>query len=166
MPTQGTYRIHGIPMTGLDEAILGAIRGQLFGFIFQSFHLLPGRSAAENVEMGMLYGPQRRQERRRRAAAVLDRVGLKNRAHADPRRLSGGERQRVAIARAVAAGPRVLFCDEPTGNLDSVAGENLLSLLRELHLDGLTLVVVTHDEAVAAEGSRRLRVVDGVVQES
>lgn len=164
-PTAGSYRVATVETKGLPESIRGAMRGQLFGFVFQAFHLLAGRSALENVELGMIYGPRSPRKRRELASAALDRIGLSHRAHADPRRLSGGERQRVAIARAVANGPRVLFCDEPTGNLDSENTENVLSLLSELHRGGLTIVVVTHEAQVAAQGSRCLAVRDGVVAE-
>jgi putative ABC transport system ATP-binding protein len=140
-----------------------ALRGQVFGFVFQAFHLLAGRTALENVELGMLYGPHRRVRRRELAAAALERIGLGHRMHADPRRLSGGERQRVAIARALATRPLVLFCDEPTGNLDSANTANVLDLLADLHQSGFTLVVVTHDPTVAARGNRHLQVTDGQV---
>ncbi|MGI5245270.1 ABC transporter ATP-binding protein [Dactylosporangium sp. CA-139066] len=163
LPTSGSYRVGGVETVGGSQALRNAIRGQLFGFVFQAFHLLPGRTAVENVELGMAYGPHRRKARRRLAVDALERMGLAHRMHADPSRMSGGERQRVAIARAVAGHPRVLFCDEPTGNLDSGNTSNVLALLRELNADGLTLVVVTHDADVAAEADRCLRVVDGSV---
>lgn len=165
-PSTGSYRINGIEMTGLRESVRGSVRGQLFGFVFQAFHLLPGRTALENVELGMLYGPRSRRERRERAEQTLARVGLAHRAHADPRTLSGGERQRVAIARAVACGPRVLFCDEPTGNLDSATAEEVLALFDRLHAEGQTIVLVTHDPTVAARAHRRLHLVDGTVSEA
>ncbi len=164
-PSTGSYRVNGAETVDAPESLRVAVRGQLFGFVFQAFHLLAGRSVVDNVELGMLYGPHPPRERRRLAVAAVDRIGLAHRAHADPRTLSGGERQRVAIARAVAARPRVLFCDEPTGNLDSANTENVLGLLTELHLDGLTVVVVTHEQTVASRGDRRLRVHDGVVEE-
>ncbi|HEV2784580.1 MAG TPA: ABC transporter ATP-binding protein [Actinophytocola sp.] len=164
-PDGGSYRVRGVETVGLGERLRGGIRGQLFGFVFQAFHLLPGRTTVENVELGMLYGPHPRRVRRRMAMAALDRIGLAHRAHADPRTLSGGERQRVAIARAVGGRPRAVFCDEPTGNLDSANTGTVLALLRELNAAGLTVVVVTHDDRVAAEGHRRLRVVDGIVGE-
>jgi putative ABC transport system ATP-binding protein len=160
----GSYRVRGVETVGMNEATRGAVRSQLFGFVFQSFHLLAGRTALENVELGMVYGPTRRRARRRLAHQALERIGLSHRLDADPRTMSGGERQRVAIARAVAAQPAVLFCDEPTGNLDSGNTSNVLALLRDLHRDGMTLVVVTHDQHVAAEGQRVLRVIDGVVE--
>lgn len=162
-PSAGSYLVGGVETVDADETTRAAIRGQLFGFVFQAFHLLAGRSAVENVELGMVYGPYRPAERRRRAVEALDRLRLSDRADADPRTLSGGERQRVAIARAIASGPRVLYCDEPTGSLDSGNTENVLAGLAELHADGLTLVVVTHDPAVAVQGGRRLQVNDGQV---
>lgn len=163
-PTAGSYQVRGVETVGLPERLRVAIRGQLFGFVFQSFHLLPGRSARENVEIGMLYGPIPPRQRRLLANEALDRLNLSHRAHADPRLLSGGERQRVAIARAIAAGPAVLFCDEPTGNLDRANTANVLSLLGELHRSGLTVVVVTHDQDVAARGQRRIEVIDGTLR--
>jgi putative ABC transport system ATP-binding protein len=165
-PTTGSYQVGGIETAGGRQSLRGAIRGQLFGFVFQAFHLLAGRTALENVELGMLYGPHRHRQRQRLAAEALTRIGLSDRMHADPRQLSGGERQRVAIARAAAARPQVLFCDEPTGNLDSDNTANVLALLRELNTQGMTIVVVTHDEEVAAQAQRRLHLVDGTVTET
>lgn len=165
-PSTGSYEVGGVETVRGGQSLRGAIRGQLFGFVFQAFHLLSGRTALENVELGMLYGPHRYRQRRRLAAEALERIGLSHRMHADPRQLSGGERQRVAIARAAAPRPRVLFCDEPTGNLDSDNTANVLRLLRELNTQGITLVVVTHDEEVAAQAQRRLQVVDGTVTQA
>jgi putative ABC transport system ATP-binding protein len=164
-PTTGSYRVGSVETVDGGQSLHGAVRGQLFGFVFQAFHLLAGRTAVENVEIGMLYGPHRRRHRRRLATEALERIGLAHRMHADPRQLSGGERQRVAIARAIAGRPSVLFCDEPTGNLDSGNTANVLALLRELNDQGLTLIVVTHDPDVAAHAGRRLRVTDGTVCE-
>jgi putative ABC transport system ATP-binding protein len=165
-PTDGRYYIDGVDVMRLGEAARCSVRGQVFGFVFQAFHLLPTRSALENVELGMLYSGRTRRERESVAKAALDRVGLANRMDASPRSLSGGERQRVAIARAVACSPRVLLCDEPTGNLDNANTRNILELVDELHCDGLSVVLVTHDEMVAQRGSRRVVVVDGQVVES
>ncbi|MFC3452318.1 ABC transporter ATP-binding protein [Amycolatopsis speibonae] len=164
-PDSGSYQVRGAETIGAKERLRVAIRGQLFGFVFQAFHLLAGRSALENVELGLLYGPVPPKRRRRLAAEALDRMGLSHRAASDPRALSGGERQRVAIARAIAAEPAVLFCDEPTGNLDTANTGKVLNMLADLHGTGLTLVVVTHDGKVAEQGQRRLEVVDGVVTE-
>ncbi|WFE45181.1 ATP-binding cassette domain-containing protein [Verrucosispora sp. WMMD1129] len=166
VPTAGSYRIRDMETSTCSAAMRGAIRCRLFGFVFQAFHLLPGRTALENVELGMLYGGYRRGRRRRLAVDALERVGLGRRAAADPRQLSGGEKQRVAIARAVAAQPQVLFCDEPTGNLDSTNTAIVVAMLRELNANGLTVVVVTHDADVAAEARRKIQVIDGLLNES
>lgn len=165
-PTTGSLQVCGVETVSASEKVRVAMRGQMFGFVFQAFHLLAGRSALENVELGMLYGPHSRHRRREYAVDAIERVGLAERRHADPRTLSGGERQRVAIARAIAGRPQVLYCDEPTGNLDSTNSANVLELLAELREAGLTLVVVTHDPIVAGHGSRRLSVTDGVLREA
>lgn len=165
-PTGGSYRVHGVETVNARERMRVTLRSGLFGFVFQAFHLLAGRSTRENVELGMLYGEQSPKARRRLATEALERVRLSARADADPRTLSGGERQRVAIARAIAGQPRVLFCDEPTGNLDSANTDNILKLLDELRGDGLALVVVTHADEVAGRASRRLSVVDGTAAEA
>lgn len=163
VPTSGRYLVNGVDVTSLSEATRGAIRGAIFGFVFQAFHLLPGRTVVENVEMGMLYKAVPRRARRNRAMAALDRVGLLDRALADPRTLSGGERQRVAIARAVSGAPEVLLCDEPTGSLDSTNAASIVDLLMTLHHDGMTVVVVTHSDQIAQLGQRQLKVYDGLV---
>ena len=165
-PSEGSYLVGGVPTEQVDEAGRCAIRSRLFGFVFQAFHLLPSRSAVENVELGMLYTEPSAKKRRALATAALERMRLSHRLQADPRTMSGGERQRVAIARAIAGDPKVLLCDEPTGNLDSANTDNVLEVLDELHCDGLTLVVVTHETKVAARGGRQLVVTDGVVGES
>lgn len=165
-PTAGTYRVDGIETTTAPGADILSLRGHMFGFVFQAFHLLDGRSALENVELGMFFTGHGRAERRDLAAQALHRFGLSKRMHADPRELSGGERQRVAIARAVAKQPSVLFCDEPTGNLDSRNTGLICDLLNELNAAGLTILTVTHDEALARQARRRLNVHDGVVKEA
>lgn len=164
-PTAGLYAVQGNDMAAATERELLSVRGQTFGFIFQAFHLLEGRTALENIEMGMLYTGQDRSVRRERATRALERFGLIHRAHSMPRRLSGGEKQRVAIARAVAKAPKVLLCDEPTGNLDSTNTRMVADLLAELNSQGLTIIIVTHDEQLAQEAHRRLRVSDGTVTE-
>jgi putative ABC transport system ATP-binding protein len=164
-PTAGLYAVQGNDMAAATERELLSVRGQSFGFIFQAFHLLEGRTALENIEMGMLYTGEDRSIRRERATRALERFGLTHRAHSMPRRLSGGEKQRVAIARAVAKAPKVLFCDEPTGNLDSTNTRMVADLLAELNSQGLTVIIVTHDEQLAQEAHRRLRVSDGTVTE-
>lgn len=160
-PTAGVYRLDGIDTGGLADRDRTALRGRRIGFVFQSFHLLPHRSALENVMLAMVYTAQPRAERKERAAAALESVGLGHRLGAVPGRLSGGERQRVAIARALVGRPSLLLCDEPTGNLDSANAASVLDLLDELHADGMTVVVITHDPGVAARGQRSVTIRDG-----
>ncbi|WP_328944335.1 ABC transporter ATP-binding protein [Streptomyces sp. NBC_00250] len=164
-PTGGTYLLDGIDTGALKDAERTALRGRRIGFVFQSFHLLPHRTALENVVLGMTYNGVPRAERADRARQALVRVGLSHRLDSVPTRLSGGERQRVAIARAVAGRPSLLLCDEPTGNLDTRNAESVLTLLGELHADGMTVLVITHDQAVAACGDRTLTIRDGVMDE-
>jgi putative ABC transport system ATP-binding protein len=160
-PTAGSYRLAGVDTATLAGDRLAALRNRTIGFVFQAFNLIPGESALENVAAPLVYAGVRRAERLRRAGDALERVGLGNRVAHDPSQLSGGERQRVAIARALVVRPSLLLADEPTGNLDSVAGAELLRLLDRLHAEGLTLVLVTHDPAVAAHAARLVRVADG-----
>ncbi|MFI8325942.1 ABC transporter ATP-binding protein [Streptomyces sp. NPDC085529] len=164
-PSSGTYLLDGIDTGGLKDRELTALRGRRLGFVFQAFHLLPHRSALENVALALVYSGVPRKERGDRALAALERVGLGDRVHSVPTTLSGGERQRVAIARALVARPSLLLCDEPTGNLDSANASSVMALLRELHEDGMTIVVITHDPDVAARGSRVLTIRDGVLDE-
>ncbi|MET0458131.1 MAG: ABC transporter ATP-binding protein [Ilumatobacteraceae bacterium] len=164
-PTTGEYWLDGVEVAGLDESERSAVRAERIGFVFQSFHLLPHRSALENVMFGSLYQGLSRRERYDRARQALVEVGLAGRAGFRPTRLSGGERQRVAIARALAARPSVLLCDEPTGNLDTVNTAAILDLLDSLVAGGLTVLVITHDEHVAARARRRVGIVDGRLTE-
>jgi putative ABC transport system ATP-binding protein len=161
--TAGTYRFDGQDTSGLREAERTALRGQRIGFVFQTFHLLPYRAACENVELALLYGGAPRGMRRRIAAEALEMVGLGHRLLAMPPTLSGGERQRVAIARALVTRPRLLLCDEPTGNLDSVTAEGVLALIGDLNASGQTIVMITHDPSVAARAGRVLSLADGVL---
>lgn len=163
--TSGTYRFEGTDVTELSEGARTGLRAHRIGFVFQSFHLLAHRTVTENVVMSMLYNSVPRRERRARAMEALDRVGLDHRAGFRPGRLSGGERQRVAIARAIATRPAILICDEPTGNLDSASTESVLELFDDLRSDGLTLLVVTHDDAVSARAERIVRMHDGRLSE-
>ena len=165
-PTSGTYRFEGTDVTELSEGRRTGLRAHRIGFVFQSFHLLAPRTVTENVILSMLYNSVPPRERRPRAMAALDRVGLTHRAGFLPGRLSGGERQRVAIARAIATRPAVLICDEPTGNLDSGSTESVLELFDDLRADGLTLLVVTHDDTVSARAERTLLMHDGRLSES
>ena len=164
-PTAGTYRLDGVDTQAMPERERAAWRGRRIGFVFQAFHLLGRRSVAENVELAMVYTGVTRRRRAERALAALDRVGLGHRVAFSPATLSGGERQRVAIARALVGGPSLLLADEPTGNLDSATAAAILDLFDDLHRDGLTLAVVTHDEAVSRRAQRRVRTVDGSVRE-
>lgn len=163
-PSSGSVRIHGQPAEHLRDHARAALRGQTIGFVFQAFHLLPDRDATANVELGMLYRGIPPAERHSRALAALERVGLSHRTDASPRTLSGGERQRVAIARALAADVDLLLADEPTGNLDFATGESVLHLFDQLNADGLTLVVVTHSDAVAARAHRVAFMRDGTLE--
>lgn len=163
-PTAGEYHLDGLPTGGLSEGERCGLRAFRIGFVFQSFHLVGYRTAVENVETGLLYQGVRPKERRRGAVEVLERVGLDTRMWALPGELSGGERQRVAIARAVVRRPALVLCDEPTGNLDSATGAQVLDLLDELNQDGLTVVVITHDPDVAARASRLVEIRDGMLR--
>jgi putative ABC transport system ATP-binding protein len=164
-PTAGRYLLDDIDVSTLPDGDRAALRGARIGFVFQAFHLLPHRSAVENVAMALLYQRTRRRERLERARRALERVGLGHRLSHLPSQLSGGERQRVAIARAIAGEPRVLLSDEPTGNLDTRSTTAILDLFDQLRADGLTIVVITHDEAVSDVAPRRIRVVDGRITE-
>ncbi|PFG38048.1 putative ABC transport system ATP-binding protein [Georgenia soli] len=164
-PTSGDYLLDGLATRDLSEQDRSALRGGRIGFVFQSFHLLPHRSVLDNVLLATLYSGVPRTERRERALAALERVGMSHRLDFMPPVLSGGERQRVAVARAVIASPHVLLADEPTGNLDSATSAGVLDLFDELHADGLTLVVITHDATVSARARRRVRIADGTLRE-
>ncbi|WP_308402012.1 ABC transporter ATP-binding protein [Streptomyces sp. RKAG293] len=165
VPTSGSYLLDGIDTGALKDADRTALRGRRIGFVFQSFHLLPYRSAVENVRLALLYGAVPRAASHERAREALARVGLGHRLDAAPTRLSGGEQQRVAIARALVSRPSLLLCDEPTGNLDTATAGAILGLLDELHADGMTIVVITHDPLVAARGARTVSIRDGVLTE-
>jgi putative ABC transport system ATP-binding protein len=162
-PTRGIVRVDGYDIAALSDRQLSALRARRIGFVFQQFHLAPGRDAVANVADGLLYSGVRKKERERRAKAALTRVGLADRMTHRPHELSGGERQRVAIARAVAGDPAVLLADEPTGNLDSVSGAGVVQLLRELNRGGTTVLVITHDHEIAGSLPRQVPMRDGQV---
>jgi len=163
-PSAGAVRVDGHDVDRLGDRQLAALRARRIGFVFQQFFLLEGASVLDNVADGLLYGGVRAGERRRRAAEVLRRVGLAGRLRHRPAQLSGGERQRVAIARALVTRPAIVLADEPTGNLDSASGAAILGLLTELHQEGTTVVVITHNHEVAAAMDRQVHIHDGMIQ--
>jgi putative ABC transport system ATP-binding protein len=162
-PSAGSYRLEGEDVGAKGARELAALRRGRIGFVFQSFNLVDEMSVADNVRLALRYGPQSDKAQRARVAEVLERLGLAHRAAHHPSQLSGGQQQRVAIARAIAARPALLLADEPTGNLDSAHGQQVMRLLRELNAEGTTLVMVTHSAEHAALASRTVRLLDGRV---
>ena len=160
-PTSGSYRLNGADVQGLEDDALADLRNKEIGFVFQTFQLLPRATALANVELPLVYRGLSRRERRARAEAALAAVGLTNRMHHRPNELSGGQRQRVAIARALVGEPSILLADEPTGNLDSATGEEIIRLFDDLHGRGHTIVLVTHEPRLAARCPRAIRLTDG-----
>jgi len=160
-PTAGKYWLNGHDVTALGSDALARLRGEESGFVFQSFNLLPRLSVLENVELPLSYRGVSRRKRRERARESLERVGLDHRALHRPNEISGGERQRVAMARALVNRPSLVLADEPTGNLDTVKGQEILGLIEEIHETGATVVIVSHDLAIGARAPRRLQIHDG-----
>jgi len=164
-PTSGTILIEGADVSTLNDNQLAQIRNRQIGFVFQSFNLLPRMTALENIELPLIYNDiqETAQQRKDKALATLDKVGLADRANHKPPELSGGERQRVAIARALVSNPSMILADEPTGNLDSKSGDEVMQIFEKLNQEGATLVVVTHDHSIAARCYRRIHMHDGEI---
>jgi putative ABC transport system ATP-binding protein len=160
-PTHGAYHLAGKPVADLDDDGLARLRSRTIGFVFQSYNLLPRTTALDNVATPLLYQGISRSERTRRAMDALERLGLGDRARHEPTELSGGQQQRVAIARALVTEPALILADEPTGNLDSRSGAEVMTLFRELHVGGRTIVIITHDADVAASADRQIHLLDG-----
>ena len=165
MADAGTYLLDGLPIEEYSESQLAKIRNQKIGFVFQSFNLIPKLTAEENVELPLIYQKVRRAERHRRVKEALKKVGLENRAKHLPTELSGGQQQRVAIARALVTKPSLILADEPTGNLDSKTSQEIMELFHELHDQGNTVVLITHDNDVAKQAPRSIHILDGKVTE-
>ena len=162
-PSSGDYILSGINTSQMNDDEMAKIRSTKIGFIFQSFHLIPRLTAAENIEIPMILAGMSKQERSERVAKSLARVSLSDRSDHRPEQLSGGQRQRVAIARSIVMEPKVLLADEPTGNLDSNSGKEIVKLIEELNVGGLTLIVVTHDKEIGKRSNRVIRLLDGKV---
>ncbi len=162
-PNSGTYRLGDVSTTTLSEEQRAGLRRQQIGFVFQSYHLIARLSAWENIELPLVLAGEPPPSRRPKVDAIVDRLGLSERAAHRPHQLSGGQRQRVAIGRAIIMKPQLILADEPTGNLDSVSGGEVITLLEELNSEGITLLVVTHDDAIGARAQRRLKMLDGRV---
>ncbi len=163
-PSAGEYWLNGTAVSKLDDDELAAIRNREIGFVFQTFNLLPRATALHNVELPLIYGGTSSRERRERAELVLQRVGLGERMDHRPSELSGGQRQRVAVARALVNGPAILLADEPTGNLDSATGTEIMALFEELHADGQTILLVTHEHDIAEHAHRTITLRDGLIE--
>lgn len=163
IPTSGTYTLDGVDTANMTDDELSEIRNKEIGFIFQGFNLIPSLTAVENVELPLVYRGMKKEERNKLALEALERVGLSHRLDHLPKQMSGGQQQRVAIARAVAARPPIILADEPTGNLDSHSGVEVMKILHELHEEGRTVILITHDNDIANEATRIIRIQDGQI---
>ncbi len=164
VPTSGTYALEGQMVATMSEYQLADIRNQRIGFVFQTFNLIPRSNIFHNVELPLIYAGVSKPKRRERVERAIERVGLANRVKHKPNELSGGQRQRVAIARALVANPSIILADEPTGNLDSKTGDEIMALLDELHAAGQTIILVTHEDYIAEHARRIIRLRDGVIE--
>jgi putative ABC transport system ATP-binding protein len=164
VPTSGTYSLAGEMVAELSESRLAEIRNRRIGFVFQTFNLLPRSNILKNVELPLIYGGMPRRRRRALAVEAIERVGLADRMMHKPAELSGGQRQRVAIARALVFNPSIVLADEPTGNLDSKTGDEIMSILDDLHAAGQTIILVTHEDYIAAHARRTIRLKDGLIE--
>ncbi len=162
-PTSGDYYLDGVNVAGMTDDELSDIRNKQIGFIFQGFNLIPSLTAQENVELPLVYRGMPAEQRRQLAEEALTRVGMEHRMNHRPSELSGGQQQRVAIARAIAARPPIIMADEPTGNLDTRSGEEVMKILHELNVEGRTIVLITHDNDIARQATRAIRIIDGKV---
>lgn len=163
IPTSGTYTLDGVDVKDMTDDELSEIRNKEIGFIFQGFNLIPSLTAVENVELPLVYRGMKKEERNKLALEALERVGLSHRLDHLPKQMSGGQQQRVAIARAVAARPPIILADEPTGNLDSHSGVEVMKILHELHQEGRTIILITHDNDIASEAERVIKISDGQI---
>ena len=163
-PTSGVYQFNGVNVSEMDDNALAKVRNKEIGFVFQTFNLLPRSDALHNVELPLIYGGFGAAERKQRALETLTHVGLGDRVHHKPNELSGGQRQRVAVARALVTRPSIILADEPTGNLDSKTGEEIMALFEELHHQGNTIILVTHEADVAEHAHRAVRLRDGLIE--
>lgn len=162
-PTSGTYFLKGVDISGRSDSEMSKIRNKSIGFVFQNFNLLPKQSAVENVALPLLYSGVPRKERRERAKAALEKVGLEDRLEFKPTQLSGGQKQRVAIARAIVTKPDILLADEPTGALDTASGLQVMELFKQLNQEGMTVIMITHDPDIAAHADRVMTIRDGIL---
>ena len=164
VPTSGTYMLHGKDVSHMSDDELSDIRNQEIGFIFQGFNLIQNLTALENVELPLIYRGVSKKERMELSKEALKKVGLQNRMDHKPAEMSGGQQQRVAIARAIAQAPPIILADEPTGNLDSASSREIMGILRELHEDGRTVIIITHDNEIAAQAKRVIKIMDGRIE--